>query len=736
MSSRTLKKPSKKACYNWLMFPQVSVRGSPYKIGDPTPGSAWATSYTPCEEHMLSFYGNSIMKPLQILQFVQNAGLRNDTLVQNIENTLVDYETFLKYLSSTIVAYGILLSQEHKSLFSKPIGMLKQELQEFYEEIYNMYLTKNSLSEEELEPIVEPENFLKLNDPLFRDRLKRPKPTVRLPDDVCIADENKECVAAFNSIPKEAVLYPLANSIKCFCNLLRTHVTIVDVSQIDDPIQINYHFRDINKVSEQDFKNISFDLSNQVIVEPFDTVDIELKSQENCVNNPMFYLNQIKEKYFDPYFLHNRKNHQQLDLIFKSNIRQLRTLYNQTTREREYIMDPPFIIKFYKLNDEKQKIYDKVIGPGPIVNLFDDIAQELITSNIFISKESIFGTERYVINPSKKYDFDYIGRLFRFLLINRIRIPYKLSRAYICKLFGLCKFDSNTKNIYEQLILITIYMLETGTDFKKLIVQIFQNPELLNNETFCENSGVFSYPAHMNDYGDIVSEDREIYNNDENVLLYNMVQFLYRNAIKEYFDNENSIEFFKHFGEVQMFKDYVDNIGWSGASYNTLAFPIPKLDIYISGAAISMDDIKNILIPKIQIHIKPTASKQQLNRHYELLIEVLINSTNYFSNTFKEAYDRTFEPSVSLSPEQYHLEFVKYLLKFWTGSSHISELYYYGIQLLPGSPRTNIEFLLPKAATCSQQLKLIKRYETVESLYEDLVSSIIESNFGKEFGLL
>lgn len=731
-STRSSNLPSKKICLKWLKQPQVSIKGTPYKIGDLRPGTEWATSYIPCHKYIFDFYGDDIMKPLQILKFVENAGLRNDREVEKIEAVLTNFEKFQKYISSCILAYGILLSEQHKSIFRKPISMIKHELQEFYEEIYNIYIRNHRPSQEELESIVEPENFLKLADPDFKDRLKKSGPKVNLPNDVCVADHNKECVAAFREIPETAPLYSLANSIKCLCDIFRTHVTLVNPDTLHS-IEINYYVKDINKVSEQDFLNISEDLSTEKHVERMDRrIDIELKSSENCVNNPMFYLNQIRDKLYEPYLLTAQNR---LKELFRSYIRQLEEIEEEESGEIIYVMDPPILINFYKLNDRNQKVYDQVVGPGPVINLFDDIAQELVQSKIFIPKESIFGTERYIINPSKTYDYEYIGMLFRYLLINRIRIPFKLSRAYICKLFGLCQFNINTRNIYEQLILISIYILEKGTYFKELMIKIFKNPELLKDKTFCEESGVFSYPAQMNDFETIVTEDRYIYNDDQTVLLYNIVQFLYKNAVKDYFETDNVHNFFENFGEVDIFREYAMNIEMAQGNNIAIAFPIPKLDLYMSGTSISMTEIQTILVPKIQKHIIEYVSHQELNNHYGLLINVLINSTNYFSERFKEAYDATFEPPQPLTKEQYHLEFVKYLLKFWTGSSHISELYYYGIQLLPGSPRTRAEYLLPKAATCSQEIKLRKRYETPEVLYEDLVSSIIESSFGKEFGV-
>ena len=731
-SRRSSSLPSKNMCYNWLKHPQVSIRGNSYKLGDLRPGTDWATSYIPCHQYMPEFYGDDIMKPLQLLKFVENGGLRNDAEVEKIEAILINFENFQKYISSTIIAYGILISEQHKSLVRKPISIVKNLLQEFYEYIYHTYVDNYHPSQEQLDLIVEPENFLRLDNIEFTDRLKKAVSDVKIPDDVCVADHNKGCAEAFGTVPKNALLYALANSIKCICDILRTHVTLINSPTLES-IDMNNRIKDINKVSEQDFLIISEDLYIKHYVTPIkDPIDIEFKTPENCANKPMFYLNQVRDTLFIPNLITGQNR---LKELFTSYIQQIEEIVDDNG-ELIHTMSPPIRINFYKLNERNEKIYDQVVGPGPIINLFDDIALELFKSGIFTQKKGIFDTERYVINPSKSYDYEYIGMLFRFLLINRIRIPFKLSRAYICKLFGLCEFNSNSRNIHEQLILITIYILETGTSFKELVINILKNPELLKNDDFCAASGIFqNCPARMNDYEDIVSEDREIYNDDPNVLLYNIVQFLYKNAVKQYFENENSITFFQGFGQVNIFTAYKSTIGLAEGTPITIAFPIPKLDVYISGGAISISQIEKLLLPKIYRHILANPNEHSINNQYRLLMKVVMNTPQYFSDRFKEAYDAMFEPPKSLTKEQYHLEFVKYLLKFWTGSSHISELYYYGILLLPGSTRTNAEYLLPKAATCSQQLKLRKQYETVESLYEDLVSSIIESSFGKEFGI-
>ena len=734
MSSRI---PSK--CIEWFKYPQLSITGSIYKLGDPNNNSAWKNAYKECARYVPEYYKNIQFNPVELLDFVDKQLFRPDSykdkLDKQIEN--MPLEIFKKYLSSCIIAYGILLSDDHRLILKTPKDRLKFDLQEFYEMIYELYSDEHNLTDEQLDDTIDPIDFLKLNDSNFKNRYSRGKNQMDIPDDVCIAKSNIGCANALGGVKNDSLFYPLANAIKCYCDMLRVNAVIVPTTNTGmGSILESVDYQDMNKVKEFDFRKIAFDLSNQMMYvspETFSTFGIELKTKENCLRDPLFYINQIHEEVYTVYEI---RSPPKLEMYFTSIILQTTEYIDETTGETYQIYEPPHQYQFYHKDESGKKIADPVVGPGPIINLYDDIGKELFAGKLFVAKEGIFNTERYIINSTKKYNYEYIGVLFRFLLLNRIGIPFKLSRAYILKLFDLYSFEEDTKDMYEQLVLITIYILETDVYFKNTIIQIFKKPDLLNDKSFCLESGIFSYPSMMNDRNDIVSENREIYNNDKNVYLYNLIQFLYKNAIMDYFGSDNAKAFFKGFGNVMFFDDYILNCKSSSTPDVAPVFPLPKLELFMSGIQLSMKTIEERLIPLIERNIKPSRNSKEatINRMYELMIDVLKNINKYQSNVFKQAYDEKFQPPIELSPEQYHLEFVKYLLKYWTGSTNINEQNYYGIVIKTGSRQSG--YRLPLAATCSAELKFQKIYETSTDLYDDLVYAIIENNFGTDFGQL
>ena len=86
----------------------------------------------------------------------------------------------------------------------------------------------------------------------------------------------------------------------------------------------------------------------------------------------------------------------------------------------------------------------------------------------------------------------------------------------------------------------------------------------------------------------------------------------------------------------------------------------------------------------------------------------------------------------AMTNEDYHNEFVKYLLKFWSASPNI------GTSIYTMSYQSEKQNAIPTdyiiAATCFLRINTIKIYTTKKDLYEDLVKSIIHTGFGEMLG--
>jgi hypothetical protein len=81
-----------------------------------------------------------------------------------------------------------------------------------------------------------------------------------------------------------------------------------------------------------------------------------------------------------------------------------------------------------------------------------------------------------------------------------------------------------------------------------------------------------------------------------------------------------------------------------------------------------------------------------------------------------------------MTNEDYHNEFVKLLVKAWSGASSISNKEF----ILKFNMNYN---KLPTTHTCFVTMDFNKPYNTINELYKDLLKLVFEgSNFGEAFG--
>jgi hypothetical protein len=86
----------------------------------------------------------------------------------------------------------------------------------------------------------------------------------------------------------------------------------------------------------------------------------------------------------------------------------------------------------------------------------------------------------------------------------------------------------------------------------------------------------------------------------------------------------------------------------------------------------------------------------------------------------------------NMTNEDYHNEFVKFLLKFWSASPNIANTTY---TMSFQSERANAgpnDLII--AGTCFLKLSPLRIYTDEKDLYEDLVKSVIHTRFGEMLG--
>lgn len=463
---------------------------------------------------------------------------------------------------------------------------------------------------------------------------------------------------------------------------------------------------------------------------------------------------------------------------------------------------------------------------GPTVQFFTDVLQELVDLKVFIPTETFFNNQRYELNtkfnietlecynklsseiktPELKkeitnYFYLFIGNLIHFAVANNIEIPFKLSRLYIMKLFNIYDFTKSEifGDLKLQLLLISLFLLEKAPNsYTSTIIQILENPK----ETLVGNPNIFAAldPAadsmtgsiKMNGYSNILpdNEDRNIYSENETTLFYNIIEYLYKTALKSYFEDINSItpvtDRFKIHPHLELFfKGFTSykEFHTTDTYYSHLQTPdfsttmnseqklaaIRKLDVYLSGFGITHDVILNMLIPKILIKdinnvnnyisiitkltylnaslipnsledpdVPYTESKLIYPAEQQTfwLFRILLNKGVNISTEFIKSYNKKFynipipekDEDITyvgnMTREDYHNEFVKILLKTWSGIPTISNKFY-KIHFMPGN-------LLPSTHTCFLTMDFKKNYKSPMQLYKDLVILVTEgSNFGE-----
>jgi len=650
----------------------------------------------------------------------------------------------------------------------------------------------------------------------------------------CNIDIKSDCTDKFKNINND-IFKPLAKVFACYCSFFKIKLNKTNGGKT----LFSNNIKDINIITSSDYDHIKTVYSSSVPSQKPSILIHKYKDNEDenkCSKKT--YLSQLFSKVcsilYEPYFVKPEPESSKEDIIAVSktniyigqigctgyaygHINVFHTPIEKNNNVNEKVNVPIMFLK-----DKKDLYLDYY--RGPTIQFFTDVLQELVDLKVFIPTETFFNNQRYELNtkfnietlecysklPSNiktpelkteitNYFYLFIGNLIHFAVANNIELPFKLSRVYIMRLFNL--YDFTKPEIFGdlklQLLLISLFLLEKAPNsYTTTIIKIFENPK----ETLIGNVDIFAAldPAadsmegsiKMNGYSNILpdDEDRDIYSENETTLFYNIVEYLYKTALKSYFEDINSLTpvtdkfkmhphlelFFKGFTSYKEFHtketDYLElrnhDFNTTMNSQQKLA-AIRKLDVYLSGFGITYDVILNNLIPKIVIkdnsydYISILTKLKEINtallpnsledpdipsvqsilvlpseKQTFWLFRILLNRGVNISTDFIKSYNKKFydipipekdEDIIyvgNMTKEDYHNEFVKILLKTWSGFPTISNKYY-KIHFMPNN-------LLPATHTCFLTMDFKKDYTSPMQLYKDLVILVTEgSNFGE-----
>lgn len=520
----------------------------------------------------------------------------------------------------------------------------------------------------------------------------------------CDVSSMSDCTLMFSNI-KNMLFKPLAEVITCHCSFFKQKLV-----KIKNPNNTYRDIKMANKISDGDYKDFSdFHTSFYTPLKPL--LIRQYKEDENTCEKKT-YLSQLFSNccsvLYKPVYITPKTNTiddmmaatKQNILIANSGCRpyamgQL-TVFGTSILNTVNINGACNIPVFFIIDADGQpeKVYDDKYS-GPSRQFFSDVIKELLDKDVFIPSNTFFKNQRYELNTKfdvnklqcyselpdavktadfkekiTKYFFIFVGNLIHFSVINNIELPFKLSRVYILQLFNIINFlavdpetnalkISSPENLETQLLLISLYLLEKSPEsYTKNIFEIFQDPQklltdadligALDADLSDEDADTRSKGVRMNGRYIINATNTPIYSENKETLFLNVVELLYKTALKDYFEDINSEtvvngDFKKNkylqnfFGGYNMYKNFNENPTYQLRlpTFNTLSFKhklgiVRKVDIFLSGFGVTHNIIRDILVPLIRI----LSFKYGDTEGGDMSPLLLFNSKGTFVNTY------------------------------------------------------------------------------------------------------
>ena len=748
---------TQRECDVWQLAPWVSEKNKSYALGDRS--NKWGELFKACD----------------IDDGLFNMIYEDDIVLPEVLSNELTERSLRKDLAELVLTLGLIL-QNKNILEPVKFDTMVNTLKNIYITVYERAVRKLGLDYVE-KSFVKPENLLDLGDANFIGRPKNPyiissKSGEQHPLEMvyCPGEILEVCQEKYASVNNWS-FQPLVKYIQCYCSFFKKKLKQINLNTVTFDSE-EY----MNRISNADYKLIALLYGKRD--RKYSPILIK-QYPENVSCEDKNYLSQLFAKVCPPLYRRTKVNTSNSNI--KKILSRLKDRYSDGELSVFQSIIDHFTVPVYFVSGNNVYFDDY---KGPSFQFFNDVISELVTHKVFVESDTQFNNRRYELNLKfdvgslecykiaeaegdvldkeaiTRFFYRFIGNLLHFAVANNLELPFSLSRVYIGQLFSIYEFLSNKiyKDINLQVLLASIYLMEKAPPFLvKQFMRIFENSELLRSDD-PEIQATFnsSGEVRMNDLYVIVPEEenRLVYDKNPKKLFKNVLELLYKVAIKAYLqdlDSEVPVgpdrpvniyfeEFFKGFVGYQEYNDTKLFRLQLGAAYfnklsNTLKMvSIRKLDVYLSGFGITQSTIKKFLLPRI-------VSRDPNSPVPEMLGEILMANGRGLSREFVRAYNYKFfgmpVPSDENAPvelqmtrEEYHNEFVKYLLKTWSGYTNINVNNTYIIDFIQ-RPDGTFRDRLPQAHTCFSTLDINKEYRSTQELYIDLVKLVINTGFGE-----
>jgi hypothetical protein len=545
-------------CSKWVYGPQVSPENSNYAVGG---AGKWIDAMTQCDKDILS------------------SGIVPTNLIDNLDKPVdVINKIVIDYLDNSPTILPILLMH---SAFINALGMLQYGKRTGYEQLKNLlnaaYLTfyqkTQSLlkNKDHISIFVHPDTFLKLVLP----NTPRPRNIVMFKDSKTVLDDlvklytittdssydpnhpipftyrqcklgsTDTCSKPFANI-KNSAFAPVSDLIVCYCSYLTQDIKIETTYQ-----QITY-----NKIARiGEFTRYDYEAFNKVFFwgnKVFDAMIIAKK--------PKTFLSQLLQytciHLYKPPIIAPKTNTVD-DIIYaaKQNIKVSRVYlfnYSPLFFTTCFITGPGGVstlpiyfiekdaegregINFNSPLSSTREFLENVVNDFKELGVFkpmlsgDNARYELNTEFDIELLECFRLLPNNEIKNSIKNEliphfYSFVANVIILAITNGIFLPFKLSIFYIIRVFDLVNLQSIATTIDEKILLCSIYLTEkASTTFKNNVISMMETPD-------------FAKSIWMNNTLRILEEDRPVYDEDTNVFIQNVIDYIYMNAYKHYME--------------------------------------------------------------------------------------------------------------------------------------------------------------------------------------------------------
>ena len=533
----TVKTITPPKCVKWVYGPQVSSENSYYAVGG---NGKWMDTMSQCYKESLY---NGVIPATLIDSLDKPANVINKIIIDYLDKS----DTILSILlihSAFINALGMLEFGKRTGYNELKVSLNAAYLI-FYQKTQSLLKNKDHIS-----IFVKPDTFLKL----VLSNTPRPKNIVLVNDSKTVLDDlvtvyaithddpydpshpipfahrqcnllsNYRCSKPFTNI-KNKDFKPVSDLITCYCtHLTRDQIVLTSREKVAykeifftgtkefDPMII---VKKPKTFLSQLLQYTCIYLYRPPIVNPksntVDDIIFAAKQNSNMTKTTIFSYSPL---FFTTKFTTSSTGVSTLPIYFIEKDAEGREVIN-------FNASLTSTVEFLKnvVNDFIDLGVFKSMGTRYELNTEFDI--ELLECFRLLPNNEIKTSIKNEIIP---HFYAFVGNVIILAITNGIKLPFNLSIFYIIRVFNLFDLQSIATKIDEKILLCSIYLIEKASSaFKKEVISMMENPE-------------YAKGLKMNRTLRILAEDRPIYDEDANVFVQNVIDYIYMNAYKHYME--------------------------------------------------------------------------------------------------------------------------------------------------------------------------------------------------------